>query len=1094
MNNKIGIERTFASLNRFSKPDNLLYQEELIGPLIDRKSTFMSNQLGGQTEGRKQDVLGDFMNKVQQNPRILRMVKDKARKRGIYDDGIDYKQPLLHKNIQYYDQRIRPFQSIEDTRSRQSMDQHSRSFNQSLNQNLKDKFIDEKILDEHLKNQKIQWYMQKFVQIEEEENQQRLELIRLQQQRRQFQIDKIQRKATSKDHGGNGSIDNDLEMNQQIGQQLDDEIMSLTKSFKMNKQASIDTDNPYSTLYKPKSNQKFKKDNSNNRNMVNSSVDMLRMRRSTIDNHNQGNSDYKDMQNIKNKIYRYADQDPNNYLSLKSLDLSVDSMQSYQLSEISYMNQQNRRQKDYQKSRVPRIHKNSGNFEDNQDIIKARRDSNMLQKKELYKFNSKNKQSQKRINQNSPSQNQLNLPMIDKNAIQNYIQQPSSIALKFKNKSQNDDLESTNKIEKLKTLNLKILNVTEGKNSKVDQGVNQQLSQKQSGSNNHLPLQKKQSQIQSFILDKNSESFKNAYKFFHNQQDREFDRKKFKQCLIQDYGLFGLNHYKRMKKNQVRLLISHDIHNYHDSAEKVMNCNKEFFQRMFFSMLDMNQDGKLCDVDLFKCLQELNNEKLMILLNDDIQKVLQQLSKKRESQGKSDSVRLGINIMKYHGNLAKEHRKPFYLEDRVEKAKKFFKLVMERQNRQNNPDSEPIEEMDSEDEQLVFNKLLNQDFAEGTMGKVVLDPQRMNQDYKLAQKMASKEINYESFQTYLMDQVDTQRVVLTFEEFQEIEFSVFGLPRISIEFVSKITGQNYENMIYKKIKKQNQLSKLNKRRGNIIQVLSDLKDVQFSNEEREILYLKMRLKNFDFDRYELVFRQLCIDPGADYDHELRMTLKSCKKGLKLIYGEQGNDLLALIMFNYFSKGLKNYEVKFSQFMYSFIAELDLDTTRMNHLVFKMLDEDKDDNLSILDLLRIYVNLPKYCAFNDELRVIFRFYLENSVKPPLQFRRKIDYNFHLYKILVPLSCLSIELKELFIDKVNKMEIGEKNPDDLDDYLKFDDYQPSNRSVFYDMRAEDGKDLTDDVNDNEIRKYFKLFGEKINTENIEEMCKAFLGQNL
>lgn len=67
-------------------------------------------------------------------------------------------------------------------------------------------------------------------------------------------------------------------------------------------------------------------------------------------------------------------------------------------------------------------------------------------------------------------------------------------------------------------------------------------------------------------------------------------------------------------------------------------------------------------------------------------------------------------------------------------------------------------------------------------------------------------------------------------------------------------------------------------------------------------------------------------------------------------------------------------------MYQFIAELDLDDTRLNHLIFKMLDEDKDDNLSVLDLLRAYVNLPKYCKFNDELRIILRFYLDNSVRP------------------------------------------------------------------------------------------------------------------
>ena len=44
-------------------------------------------------------------------------------------------------------------------------------------------------------------------------------------------------------------------------------------------------------------------------------------------------------------------------------------------------------------------------------------------------------------------------------------------------------------------------------------------------------------------------------------------------------------------------------------------------------------------------------------------------------------------------------------------------------------------------------------------------------------------------------------------------------------------------------------------------------------------------------------------------------------------------------------------------MYNFIAELDLDETRVNHLVFKMLDEDRDGTLIIIDLLRLYVNLP-----------------------------------------------------------------------------------------------------------------------------------------
>lgn len=45
-------------------------------------------------------------------------------------------------------------------------------------------------------------------------------------------------------------------------------------------------------------------------------------------------------------------------------------------------------------------------------------------------------------------------------------------------------------------------------------------------------------------------------------------------------------------------------------------------------------------------------------------------------------------------------------------------------------------------------------------------------------------------------------------------------------------------------------------------------------------------------------------------------------------------------------------------MYHFVVEMVLDETRLNHLVFKMLDEDKSDRLNILDMMRMYVNLPK----------------------------------------------------------------------------------------------------------------------------------------
>lgn len=112
-----------------------------------------------------------------------------------------------------------------------------------------------------------------------------------------------------------------------------------------------------------------------------------------------------------------------------------------------------------------------------------------------------------------------------------------------------------------------------------------------------------------------------------------------------------------------------------------MNNPPDFFLKSFFSLLDINQDGKLCDKDLFMAYQLLTNERMIDIFNNDLQLVIKALSDKRKKSGKLDSVRLSVNVIKYHSNLAKEYKKPFDRDDRVEKAKQFFKLVLDRREK-----------------------------------------------------------------------------------------------------------------------------------------------------------------------------------------------------------------------------------------------------------------------------------------------------------------------------------------------------------------------------------------------------------------------------
>lgn len=50
------------------------------------------------------------------------------------------------------------------------------------------------------------------------------------------------------------------------------------------------------------------------------------------------------------------------------------------------------------------------------------------------------------------------------------------------------------------------------------------------------------------------------------------------------------------------------------------------------------------------------------------------------------------------------------------------------------------------------------------------------------------------------------------------------------------------------------------------------------------------------------------------------------------------------------------------------------------LVFNILDDDRNMSLSITELIRKYVNLPKTSEFAEELRSIFAYYLDNYVRP------------------------------------------------------------------------------------------------------------------
>ena len=78
------------------------------------------------------------------------------------------------------------------------------------------------------------------------------------------------------------------------------------------------------------------------------------------------------------------------------------------------------------------------------------------------------------------------------------------------------------------------------------------------------------------------------------------------------------------------------------------------------------------------------------------------------------------------------------------------------------------------------------------------------------------------FYKYLMDKVDKQRVSISIEEFELLEFSVYGYPGLLVDIVSKLSGQSFEVILFKKIKAINTLRKQAIRRGGVVDIQADL--------------------------------------------------------------------------------------------------------------------------------------------------------------------------------------------------------------------------------------------------------------------------------
>ena len=254
----------------------------------------------------------------------------------------------------------------------------------------------------------------------------------------------------------------------------------------------------------------------------------------------------------------------------------------------------------------------------------------------------------------------------------------------------------------------------------------------------------------------------------------------------------------------------------------------------------------------------------------------------------------------------------------------------------------------------------------------------------------------------------------------------------------------------------------------------------------ELRLCKVNFKgSIDMGVYEQFFRMFCWNKNADLQMELRADLISLNKGLQYWCGGHLNKPLAYLIYSYIGKGTMNHQISFSEFL-NFVRNFQLSKEHQNVVVFHMIS-DMQPILTVQNMLRIFVNVPKNSPFALELRDLIRYYTLKSLRPDPTTKTTLVYDKLLYERITPYSILAQEMKYLLIDippqawYKDKFERIVPNPDFKN---------PQINSVMFPrpMPKVDPKKLAAKYyyeEEDEIRRYSELLSQKVHSENLLEV---------
>lgn len=93
------------------------------------------------------------------------------------------------------------------------------------------------------------------------------------------------------------------------------------------------------------------------------------------------------------------------------------------------------------------------------------------------------------------------------------------------------------------------------------------------------------------------------------------------------------------------------VRDFGELVRKMVNAEPARAKELYFQLLDLNKDKKLCERDMFQLLLTIEDPHLLRYMTEDLIQVQKCLSTHREKQGKNDFVKLKLEQV--NGNVEK---------------------------------------------------------------------------------------------------------------------------------------------------------------------------------------------------------------------------------------------------------------------------------------------------------------------------------------------------------------------------------------------------------------------------------------------------------